>query len=152
MSSLSASGTHHNGMLPTPNKTPNKRPTHAAPGIASIARNLFPVRAETVEEVMPSPRKKSKKYGGYSLGNFSTDGDNAPIAIYTDSKDRVPEVDMSVDNPFYGEEVAAPTTPATRSSRRRMIKIPGEGDQSLEEAEKRTDGLVYVLYVSLAPS
>ena len=135
------------GMLPTPAKTPKKRPSETAPGINAIARNLFPVRGETVEEVMPSPKKKGRKrYTGFTLDSFDAeDQDAAPIQIYTDSHDRVPEIDMSADNPFYGESSNAQPEPTKRSSKRRKITVPGEGEQTVEEAEQREDGLVYVL-------
>jgi hypothetical protein len=133
------------GMLPTPAKTPQKRLTETVSGITSIARNLFPVRPETVDEVMPSPRKGRKKYSGFTLDSFGAeDEESASIQIYTDSNERIPEVDMHPDNPFYGD-TAPPPEPTKRSSKRRKIMIPGEGEQSLEEAEQRGDGLVYVL-------
>jgi hypothetical protein len=133
-------------MLPTPAKTPKKRPSETSAGITSIARNLFPIRAETIEEAMPSPKKKGrKKYTGFTLDSFGAEDDEAtPIQIYTDSHDRVPEVDLSADNPFYGE-ASAPSEPTKRMSKRRKIIIPGEAEQAVEEAEQREDGLVYVL-------
>ena len=136
-----------NGMLPTPAKTPKKRTLQFAPGVTAIARNLFPVRPETVEEVMPSPKKKGRKrYTGFTLDSFDAeDDDAAPIEIFTDSNDRVPEVDMSADNPFYGESSPAHPEPTKRSSKRRKIMVPGEGEKTVEEAEQREDGLVYVL-------
>jgi hypothetical protein len=135
--------TAQNGMLPTPAKTPKKRPTEENPNITTIARNLFPVRPDSVDELMPSPRKGRKNY---TLGSFSTEEDEpAPIRIYTDSNERIPEVDLNPDNPFYGEQVAPVPEPTKRLSRRRTITIPGEGEQTLEEAEKREDGMVYVL-------
>jgi hypothetical protein len=135
-----------NGMLPTPAKTPKKRPTEENPRITTIARNLFPVRPNSVDELMPSPKKKGRK--SYTLGSFSTEEDEPdPIRIYTDSNERVPEVDLDPDNPFYGEAAAAAPVhePTKRFSRRRTVTIPGEGEQTLEEAEKREDGMVYVL-------
>jgi hypothetical protein len=138
---------HDNSMLPTPAKTPKKRPSEAAPGIAAIARDLFPIRAETVEEVMPSSKKKGRKrYTGFTLDSFEAEDEDAtPIQIYTDSHDRVPEVDPSADNPFYGKNSIAQPEPTKRSSKRRKITVPGEGEQTLEETEQREDGLVYVL-------
>jgi hypothetical protein len=134
-----------NGMLPTPDKTPNTRPSAPAPAISSIARNLFPVRAETVDEVMPSPKKKARKrYTGFTLDSFEAE-EGAAIQIYTDSHDRVPEADLSADNPFYGGSNIAVPEPSKRGSKRRKIAIPGEGEQTIEEAEKREDGMVYVL-------
>jgi hypothetical protein len=134
----------NNGMLPTPAKTPKKRPSENAPAITAIARNLFPIRSGSDEEVMPSPKKKGKKFSGFTLDSFGAE-DDVPIQIYTDSHDRVPEVDLSPDNPFYGEASSVVPEPTKRSSKRRKITVPGEGEQTIEELEKREDGLVYVL-------
>jgi hypothetical protein len=142
------SGTvRNNGMLPTPAKTPmQKDGSGAIPGINSVARNLFPIRGETADEAMPSPKKKGrKKYAGFTLGANEDDAEGSAIAIYTDSHDRVPEVDLSADNPFYGQYGSVPPEPTKRSSKRRKIAIPGEGEQTIEEAERREDGLIYVL-------
>ena len=138
---------NNNGMLPTPAKTPTQKPTVVAPGIRSIARNLFPIRGETAEDAMPSPKKKGhKQHSGCTLGSFGAEDGDIQIAIYTDSHDRVPEVDLSADNPFYGQSgAAAQPEPSKRSSKRRKIVIPGEGEQTIEEAERREDGLIYVL-------
>lgn len=141
----SATTQRTNGMLPTPAKTPKKRPTETASGITSIARNLFPVRPESVDEVMPSPKKGRKKYSGFTLDSFSAEDEGtSSIEIYTDSHERIPEVDMHPDNPFYGA-AHPPPEPTKRASKRRKINVPGEGEQTLEEANKRDDGLVYVL-------
>jgi len=146
MERRSTAAAHNNGMLPTPAKTPKKEPTEVAPGITAIARNLFPVRPETVEEVMPSPKKKGRKrYTGFTLDSFEAEEEDQPIQIYTDSNDRVPELDMSAGNPFYGEGTAALPEPTKRSGKRRKISVPGEADQTAEEVERREDGLVYVL-------
>jgi hypothetical protein len=139
--------TSRNGM-PTPAKTPKKRPTEENSRITTIARNIFPARPDSVDELMPSPKKKGRK--SYTLGSFSTEEDELdPIHIYTDSNERIPEVDLDPDNPFYGGAAAAAAAPAPepikRFSKRRTVTIPGEGEQTLEEAEKREDGMVYVL-------
>jgi hypothetical protein len=132
-------------VLPTPDKTPKKRPTKAAPGISAIARTLFPVRPESIDEVMPSPRKRNKKHNGYSLDSFSSaDGDLAQIEIFTDSHERIPELDTSAENPFYRENTPKPTVTKC-ISKIRKVTVPGEGELTVEEAEQREDGLVYVL-------
>jgi hypothetical protein len=141
----STAAVRNNGMLPTPAKTPKKRPSENAPAITSIARNLFSIRSGSDEEVMPSPKKKgSKKYSGFTLDSFGAE-DDTPIQIYTDSHDRVPEVDLSPDNPFYGEGDNVVHEPTKRASKRRKISVPGEGEHTIEELEKREDGLLYVL-------
>ncbi len=136
------------GMLPTPAKTPSKK-HHAASqnesNIAAIARNLFHTN---VEEVMSSPsRKKAKKYTGVSLESFTVVEDEEPIPIFTDSQDRVPEMDGSAENPFFGDGAVVPTAPepTRRRSKRSHVSIPGEGKLSVEEATRREDGIVYVL-------
>lgn len=146
-SQRSTAVSRNNGMLPTPAKTPKKQVSEISAGITSIARNLFPVRPETVEEVMPTPKRKNrKKYTGFTLDSFEAEDDEAvDIQIYTDSHDRVPEVDLGADNPFYGEASNAQPKPTKRMSKRRKISVPGETDQTIEEVEKREDGLIYVL-------
>ncbi|CAK7232726.1 hypothetical protein SBRCBS47491_008369 [Sporothrix bragantina] len=143
------------GMLPTPAKTPSKK-YHAASqnesNIAAIARNLF--HHSDVDEVMSSPSKKPstpsrkpKKYTGFSLESFAVVEEEEPIAIFTDSQDRVPEADSSAENPFFGNgAVAVPSAPepARRRSKRNHVSIPGEGKQTVEDATRREDGLVYV--------
>ena len=135
----------NNGMLPTPAKTPNERPTQVAPAVRSIARNLFPVRSGSDEEIMPSLKKKGRKYKGFTLDSFEAEEDSTPIQIFTDSHDRVPEVDLSPENPFYGESSRSIPEPTKRSSKRRKVTVPGEGEHTVDELEQREDGLVYVL-------
>lgn len=135
-----ATAVRNNGMLPTPNKTPKKAPTETAPAIQAIARNLFPVRSD--DQVMPSP-KKNKARRTYGLDSFEVAVDE-PIQIFTDSMDRVPEVDRSTDNPFFGDKAHAQPEPAKRAGKRRKITVPGEGERTVEELEQRDDGLVYV--------
>lgn len=134
-----------NGMLPTPTKTPKKSPNKVAPGISSIARNLFPVRYDNPDDAMPTPRRGRKKYSGFTLDNSQAEDEDTPIQIYTDSHDRVPEVDLSNDNPFYGPQPVAVPEPTKRSVDRRKVEIPGEGEIPLDEAMQRQDGAVYVL-------
>ena len=138
-----ATAIRNNSLLPTPNKTPKKRPSEAAPSIAAIARNLFPVRPDTTDEFMPSPKKKGhKRYDAYTTSSFESQ-EGRPIQIFTDSQDRVPEVDMDA-NPFHGSS-SVPPEPIKRASKRRKINVPGEGERTLEDVEHREDGLVYVL-------
>ncbi|KAL4906100.1 hypothetical protein BDW74DRAFT_138483 [Aspergillus multicolor] len=113
------------GMLPTPAKTPRKKPVDNA---GSTARVLFP---------QPAPKKK-KKQTGFSLDSFSDDlsqGDS--IQIYTDSRDRIPEVDESEENPFY-QKVSTTTKPRPSRPQTRSR------DKEVDEALKREDGMVYV--------
>ena len=128
------------GMLPTPAKTPKKTPTEKNPAIQGVARNLFALD----EEAMPGHRNtRTKKYTGISLDSFRAEEE--PIEIFTDSKERIPEKEVSADNPFYGETGRLGEEPVLRRSKRRHVHVPGEGRQTVEEAMKREDGLVYVL-------
>jgi hypothetical protein len=140
----SATTIRNNALLPTPNKTPKKRSTETSTGIKAIARNLFPIRPEPADEVMPATKKGRKKYKGFTMDSFEAEDEAQPIHIYTDSHDRVPEVDMSASNPFYGSNNVVPE-PTKRASKRRKITVPGEGELPAEQVEHREDGLVYVL-------
>lgn len=97
---------------------------------------------------MPTPKKrKSKKYTGLTLESFRAENVEAPIEIFTDSRDRIPEKDTTTDNPFYAATSAnAPAhEPTKRRSPRKHVSIPGEGSETIEEAIQREDGIVYVL-------
>ncbi|KAI8631311.1 hypothetical protein F5Y19DRAFT_26609 [Xylariaceae sp. FL1651] len=127
------------GMLPTPAKTPRKQPdakTEAA--TRAIARNLFATDAD----VAFTPKKKAKKYTGLTLDSFKAEDVEEDIEIFTDSRDRVPEVDDSIENPFYGDNII--TEPSQRRSKRKQVAIPGEGKQTIEDAVKRSDGVLVV--------
>ncbi|GIJ87652.1 hypothetical protein Asppvi_006562 [Aspergillus pseudoviridinutans] len=128
------------GMLPTPAKTPRKK---AVGAIGDTARTLFPAAQSSAS----SRSKKPKKDTAYSLDSFidnATRG-SSQIQIYTDSRDRIPEIDESEGNPFYKkhnhqESTSHVTARASRRSRREEMKR----DQEVDEAIKRKDGMVYV--------
>ncbi|KAF6807217.1 hypothetical protein CSOJ01_08325 [Colletotrichum sojae] len=141
-STTSASITRRSGMLPTPAKTPKKAPTEKQTAhIRAVARNLF----HGDEEALASPKRKrvAKKYSGNSLESFTAEEVEEPIQIFTDSQDRIPEADASVDNPFYGDSVTVERQPPRRRSKRK-VAIPGEAAQAVDEALQREDGMVYV--------
>ena len=136
-------------MLPTPVKTPRKKHTNPN-ALVGGGRVLFPDRGE-LEDPMPSLRKnkKGKRHVGFSLSGSMEDDDQHNIPIYTDSKDKVPDVDMSQANPFImqpREEVVTPPEPTkTRSSRKRKVAFGLDGSQEVEDAFNREEGMVYVL-------
>lgn len=136
------------GMLPTPAKTPQKPPSEKSKAdIKAIARNLFQ-HDEAV--VMPSPRKgRGKKH---ILDSFDDNDVEESIPIFTDSRERIPEVDLGLENPFNGPPVA-PARPSrfTKPTKREYVHIPGEGKVPIEQAVGREDGMVIVLYVSFSP-
>lgn len=123
------------GMLPTPAKTPRKK---AVGDAGSTARTLFPQHPPP-----SSMRKKGRKNIGFSLESFNEDGaqDGSQIQIYTDSRDRIPELDESEENPFHKKPVKS--NHHTRTSGRREDRL--ERDKEINESVKRRDGMVYVL-------
>ncbi|KAM0255366.1 hypothetical protein ACHAQJ_005808 [Trichoderma viride] len=126
-------------MLPTPSKTPQKPPSSkTTTEIQSFARNLFPAEDADVS----SPRKKrAKKYSGMTLESFRAEAAEEDIEIFTDSQERIPKKDDSKSNPFLGN--AADAEPSKRRTKRKVL-IPGEGPQSIDEASRRKDGMIYV--------
>lgn len=138
-----SSTTYRNGsMLPTPVKTPQKSPKKESAAINTIARKLFE-RPASIDDVMPSP--KPRKYPSLGLNGYSGIDESEPIQIYTDWSARVPEVDLSPDNPFYGPGMVShdPVKKPTKGGGK--VTVPGEGEITVDEAYKREDGMVYML-------
>ena len=139
-------------MLPTPAKTPCKKPVQPS-AVQVAARVLFPSRPDTVEDAMPNPRKRrNKRHVGFSLySSMEDDGDAGSenqIEIYTDSKDKVPELDPSEDNPFYDQYARTvgftdPRKPSGGKKRKAEHSI--DANVEIEEAFNREEGMVYVL-------
>lgn len=148
----SSSTTISDGMLPTPVKTPRKKPSTNA---ASTARALFqdPVNmAANSAPVEPSARRsrKNKRYNGFSLETFSAEDEsnNGRIQIYTDSRDRVPQLDASKVNPFVEPKVDREATTSKKvegTSKRRKVSAKTRLDPQVEEAISQDEGMVYVL-------
>ena len=137
-------------MLPTPVKTPRKKLMHPAPAISNAARVLFPVRPDTVEDAMPTPRKRGRKrHVGFSLdSSMEDDADSeGAIQIFTDSKERIPELDMSEDNPFFDrpEQVPVEESRKTRGGKKRKATGMDGSKSEIEETLDHEDGMVYVL-------
>lgn len=138
-------------MLPTPAKTPRKKQI-SAPTLASAARVLFPARPDTVEDAMPAVRKRGRKkrHVGFSLDSHEEDDDvhsEGNIQIFTDSKEKVPELDLSEANPFNDNSLRAdssryPSRPRV-SSRKRSTGNTNNPEEL--EAFKRGEGMLYVL-------
>ena len=133
-------------MLPTPAKTPRKKEVHTA--VTSTARVLFPNRPDTVEDAMPTPHKrKSKRHVGFSLNGLAEEDDassDGRIEIYTDSKDKLPEIDESEDNPFY-EKSPSSSPSKHRRTKRRKGSDENEHNEEVQDALARNEGMVYVL-------
>lgn len=138
-------------MLPTPAKTPRKKPVQQA-AVNAAARVLFPAPPGTVEDAMPTPRKRrNKRHVGFSLySSMEDEGDDSEnkIEIYTDSKDKVPELDTSADNPFYeqpDQDGPVPEPSKSKTGRKRKASRGVEDDAEIKEAFHRGEGMVYVL-------
>lgn len=137
-------------MLPTPAKTPKKQTDEKTEvGIQKIARNLFPSDTDAIR----SSTRKKKKYSGLTLDSFTAEDIESPIKIFTDSHERIPELDTSEENPFYNATASAiapaapacaPEAPKRRSPRQKTVTIPGEGEVPIDDAVSRSDGIVYV--------
>ena len=139
-------------MLPTPVKTPRKKSVQPV-AVQAAARVLFTSRPDTVEDPMPNPRKRrNKRHVGFSLYNSIEDdgdmGSENKIEIYTDSKDKIPELDPSEDNPFYEQHVQTigfPESQKKKGSKKRKAEHSIDASAEIEEAFNREEGMVYVL-------
>jgi len=141
LKSLAPEAARMNGVgLPTPIKTPRKRPSNN-PG--SAARVLF-ARSTPHDELMPSPYKRRsnmKNHVGFTLDSFGEDDAvSNNIEIYTDSKEKIPELDERDDNPFYekAKEVG-------RRSSKRKRDDSVTNNEEVQDALERGEGMVYVL-------
>ncbi|KAF2727687.1 hypothetical protein EJ04DRAFT_132515 [Polyplosphaeria fusca] len=132
------------GLLPTPAKTPSKTNSKTPREFGSAARVLFQSRPATLDEVMPgsSKTRKSRK-NLFTLESFADnmDEDDEKIQIYTDSKERIPELDDDSDNPFVarkGKGKKKATVPAVRRTRRTDAEAA-----EMQAAADRGEGLIY---------
>ncbi|KAL9613841.1 MAG: hypothetical protein Q9167_001639 [Letrouitia subvulpina] len=130
--------------LPTPAKTPRKKAAETSSVISSTARVLFPNNEDTI----PTPQKKgrrSRRHAGFSLDSSFDDPEHGEsIKIFTDSKEKIPELDTTEDNPFYGdslnEGVSEPRETKSKKNRKKDVM----GSQFIEEAFNHEEGMVYV--------
>lgn len=148
-SSLKPLGFDPRAMLPTPLKTPRKRPAESEAALSSTARVLFPSRPTNVEDVMPSPRK-TRKGNRFSLALSSHEevgggvAASSKIQIYTDSKERVPSVGDEEENPFLSKN-AKPHSRKARANFIKRRKSDEERAEEMEEAARNDEGVIYVL-------
>ena len=136
-------------MLPTPSKTPKKKVVSSA---NKAARVLFQDNPTMVDfEPSPKRNRKSKRYNGFSLESFSAEDDQnrGQIQIYTDSRDRVPQVDASQSNPFVDHELNGEKTGSRRiagtTKRRKVSEERSKIDPQVAAALEDDEGMVYVL-------
>ncbi|KAL9618282.1 MAG: hypothetical protein Q9160_006993 [Pyrenula sp. 1 TL-2023] len=136
-------------MLPTPVKTPKKK--KMVPNVHAPARTLFDNQPTIGEEVEIPPKRgrKGRKYNGFSLDSFTAedDGNQSQIQIFTDSKERVPELDLNEDNPFVDHTSCERDSSSKKSgvsSKRRKISAERKKDKDVEDAIRKEEGMVYV--------
>ncbi|KAL2150883.1 hypothetical protein VTH82DRAFT_7446 [Thermothelomyces myriococcoides] len=132
------------GMLITPAKTPQKPPSDKVKAkVKSVARNLF---HSDEEDAMASPKKAPTETYNNPGSFYSGELAETSFEIFTDSHERIPEVDDSADNPFYisPQKPPAPPEPPRRRSKRNLVTIPGEGKVTIDEAVRREDGMLIV--------
>ena len=70
------------------------------------------------------------------------------IHIYTDSKDKVPELDLSEENPFldrHEQEASLEEPRKTRGSKKRKAPSASGSNPDIQEAYDHEEGMVYVL-------
>ena len=135
-------------MLPTPASLPRKKEVPRRE-VDAAARVLFPPRPNTIEDAMPTPRKnrRGRKKAGFSLYSSMEDDGDDQVQIYTDSRDKVPELDINEDNPFL-DSAHGGLPSQQRESRRagRKRKQPHvESNEQIERAFHHDKGIVYVL-------
>lgn len=101
------------------------------------------------DELISSPRKnrKTKRFNGFSLESFrAEDSRNGQVQIFTDSRDQVPEVDASDDNPFLNlDKHDHGISKVAGTSKRRKISGAKKLDPQVEEALEKDEGMVYTL-------
>ncbi|KAI4203741.1 MAG: hypothetical protein LQ350_001567 [Teloschistes chrysophthalmus] len=140
-------------MLPTPAKTPRKKDKRKTSELQSAARILFPGRHEKVEDAMPAAKgRRGRKNLGFSLDSSGEDdGAKDPIQIFTDSKDRYPELDAGKHNPFVEQpdksdspEPPAPRKVPGRRGRKSKAKGRVQTNPQIKDAFNHEEGMVYV--------
>ena len=86
----------------------------------------------------------------YSTAENKKGGGDENIEIYTDANARVPEMDLSEDNPFVGTKTRTRVefpVPQQRRGRggRKKSEQEVQHEQRIEDAVRREEGVTYVL-------
>lgn len=134
-------------MLPTPAKTPRKQDLRKTSELQSAARVLFPTRLEKVEDAMPTKKgRRGTKNVGFSLDSSGED-DETKIQIFTDSKDKIPELDVGDHNPFVDNPETGRLPDTHKGTGRKGRKAKGEvkTNPHIKNAFNHEEGMVYVL-------
>ena len=137
-------------LLPTPASLPRKKEVPQRE-VQAAARVLFPSQPDRINDAMPTPRKnrKSKKSVGFSLySSMEEDEDDAStnVQVYTDSRDKIPELNIQEDNPFLDNDRRGTRTQGHgRGGRRRKPVREVQTNPHIEKAFNHDKGMVYVL-------
>lgn len=124
------------GMLPTPAKTPRKRPLESEEALHATARRLFSNPPAKLDDIMPTPRKnRNTKFGLFSLDDAA---EEEPFEIFTDSKERIPTVDESEENPFFTRKGKG----KARFAKRARKADPVENEEA--DGESSAQGMVFM--------
>jgi hypothetical protein len=144
---LSSTTVMADGMLPTPVKTPRKK---NVPSVNAAARALFQDQPILGEEVTATSvrGRRGRRYNGFTLESFSAEeGSSGNIQIFTDSRDNVPQLDTSEDNPFIDHSSKAEGSSSRRvagTSKRRKVSSE-KIDPQTQQAVDNEEGMIYVL-------
>jgi hypothetical protein len=134
------------GMLPTPVKTPRKK---NIPSVNVAARALFQDQPVLGEELTATSvrGRRGRRYNGFTLESFSAEeATSGNIQIFTDSRDNVPQLDTSKDNPFinHPSKVEGSSRRVTGTSKRRKVSSQ-KIDPQIQHAVDNDEGMIYVL-------
>ena len=121
--------------------------------MGAAARVLFPSGPDPADDPMPVPRKgrKIRKHRVFSLHDPSGAEEVIPdekVHIYTDSRDKIPELDQTEENPFLDssqQALASSYEPLSRRMKKRKHQPAVVANPQIEEAFNRDKGMVYVL-------
>lgn len=118
-------------MLPTPRKTPRKTLIHPS----SSAARILNFKSILPQDILPTPKKRKLR-----MTLESPPGSNEEVQIYTDSQDRIPTMEDTNDNPFFGKRN---NTTARKSQE--VTKARNADEVMMEEAVRNGEGLIYTL-------
>ncbi|CAK3822744.1 Hypothetical predicted protein [Lecanosticta acicola] len=153
------SSSTHKTFLPTPSKTPSKTPTttsarkHNRTASMQESARILHFQSENPADVMAGRRGTRKHVHTANAAGFSLDDTdfgrgkkrtNPSFEIYTESHARVPQMDVSDENPFVRPR--ANTVPQRRTSPRQSRKSAEqiEEERLMDEAAERDEGIVYM--------
>lgn len=151
-------------ILPTPSKTPQKRQSEYL-NASSTSRQLFGANeVQETDSIFPTPKRSPRKVNRKSqashlaltLDSFEeeldhhTQSEEPKIEVFTDMRDKQPEKDASLDNPFHIDPTKA--QPIIRPGRARIEGLatvtPDEYGMTREDIDEGIDrelGITYVL-------